>query len=150
MGLLHATLTEWGRESVLVAELALSSSDPLRPRVRDLGPEDKTGYDIVFVRVQDRALFIERIHPLLDQRAKSAGPRATFCLIDGGEVLEVGRGRPLRIEVAAGDLAALVYNGRRLPGLRAENSLAVTPDDPDALSLLFPDTGASRCALDSY
>ena len=150
MGLLHATLREWRGRGVRTAQLALSTRHPLWLRVNELSPEDQTGHSEIWVRVQDRDLFVERIGPLLDERARAAGLRVAIGFVEDGDVLEIGNGKLLQLSMAVGDLCALVYNGRRLPGLLAEGGIAASPDDPDALSLLFPDTGAARCAQDAY
>jgi hypothetical protein len=150
MGLLCATLREWRNRGVQGAQLAVSTRHPLWLRINRLSPEDQTDHSTIHVRVQDRDLFVERIRPLLDERARAAGLRVAIRFVEDGDILEIGNGNPLQLSVAASDLCALVYNGRGLPGLLAEGGIAATPDDPDALSLLFPDTGAARCAQDAY
>ena len=102
------------------------------------------------MRVQDRDLFVERIRPLLDERARAAGLSVEIRFAEGGDILEIGKGKRLQLGIAASDLCALVYNGRRLSGLLTEGGITATPDYADVLPLLFPDTGAARCAQDGY
>jgi len=150
MGLLHATLREWRARGVQVAQLAVSTRHPLWLRSNELLPKDETSHSDIWVRVQDRDLFVERIRPLLDERARAAGLRLAIRFAADGQVVEMGNGKSLELSIAASDLCALVYNGRRLPGLLAEGGIAATSGDADVLSLLFPDTGAARCAQDAY
>lgn len=149
-GLLRQTLKRWQEGGAQVADLALSSSHPLRSLVDFLSPEDKGSRDIIFIRVQDRDIFLPSIRPLLEERASAAGLQVTVRFAEDGGEVTVGDGERLRLELTDGDLAALLYNGYRLPGLRSEGGLTVDPDDSDMLRQLFPDSGACRCALDGY
>jgi predicted N-acetyltransferase YhbS len=150
MGLLNTTLGEWRNRGIRVAQLTVSTRHPLWLRINELLPEDQTGHSDIHVRVQNRNLFVERIRPLLEMRARAADLRVAIRFAAGGDILEIGSGKPLQLSLAASDLCALVYNGRRLPGLLSEGGITATPDDPEALSLLFPDTAAARCAQDAY
>ena len=150
MGLLRATIRDWRDRGVPVAHLAISTCHPLRPLVEILSPEDQTGQAEIWMRVQDRALYVKRIRPVLDQRARSADLRVRIHFTEGGDGVEIGSGRLLRLGLKESDLCCLIYNGRRLPGLLDEGGITLTPDDDMALPLLFPNTGASRCAQDVY
>jgi hypothetical protein len=148
--LIQQILKGWQNRGFKVADLAVASTHPLRYLVDTLSPEDKTSYDIVFIRVQAEEIFLQSIHPLLEERARSADIELTISLWGTDRSFTAGSGKPLHLELQIGDLAALLYNGRRLPGLYSENGIAATPDDSDALHHLFPDTGAFRCSLDGY
>ena len=150
MGLLRATIRDWRDRGVPVAHLAISTCHPLRPLVEILSPEDQTGQAEIWMRVQDRALYVKRIRPVLDQRARSADLRVRIHFTEGGDGVEIGSGRLLRLGLKESDLCCLIYNGRRLPGLLDEGGITLTPDDGMALPLLFPNTGATRCAQDVY
>ena len=149
VGLLQTTLRDWRNRGVRVAELMLSTCHPLRPRVESLC-DDQSGLSEIRVRVQDRGLFVQRIAPLLDERARAAGLTVDIRFHDDGGALKIGSGERLQLEIGVSDLFSLVYNGRRLPGLMDEGGLTATPCDCTLLSLLFPDTGATRCAQDAY
>ena len=148
-GLLSSTLREWRNRGVREAELTLSTCHPLRPRIESMC-DDRSGHGDIWVRVQNRGLFVEQITPLLDARATAAGLRVKVRFSGGGGALELGRGEPLQLEIEDGDLLSLVYNGRRLPALMEECGISAVPEDRGALSELFPDTGAARCAQDAY
>ncbi len=150
LGLLRQTLKRWQESGAQVADLALSASHPLRSLVDPLAPEDKGSRDIIFIRVQDRAVFLSSIRPLLEERASAVGLQVTIRFAEDGHEVTVGDGERLRLEMADSDLVALLYNGCRLPGLRSEGGLTAEPDDSDLLRKLFPDSGACRCALDGY
>ena len=150
LGLLRATIRDWRDRGVPVAHLAISTCHPLRPQVETLSPEDQTGQAEIWMRVHDRALYVKRIRPVLDQRARSADLRVRIHFTEGGDGVEIGSGRLLRLGLKESDLCCLIYNGRRLPGLLDEGGITVTPNDDRALPLLFPNTGASRCAQDVY
>ncbi len=149
-GLLRSTLRDWRDRGVLAAHLAIPSCHPLRPRIETLSPEDRTGRGEIWVRLQDRDLYVQRIRTLLDRRAEAAGFRVELRFREDGHALEFGRGELLRLEIGGSDLCSLIYNGRRLPCLLEEGGLTAHPDHGAALSLLFPDTGAARCAQDVY
>ena len=149
-GLLRSTLRGWRDRGVAVANMTIPCGHPLRPRIEALSPEDRTGRGEIWVRVQDRDLYVERIRSLLDERAGAADLRVEIRFLEDGRRLEIGRGELLRLEIGASDLCSLIYNGRRLPGLLEEGGLNSHPDPGPALSLLFPDTGAARCAQDVY
>ena len=150
LDLLRQTLKRWQGSGGQVADLALSSSHPLRSLVDPLSPEEKGSRDIIFIRVQDREIFLASIRPLLKERASAAGLQVTVCFAEDGDEVTVGDGKRLRLDLADSDLAALLYNGCRLPGLRSEGGLTTDPDDSDMLRQLFSDSGAYRCALDGY
>ena len=84
MGLLCATLREWRNRGVQGAQLAVSTRHPLWLRINRLSPEDQTDHSTIHVRVQDRDLFVERIRPLLDERARAAGLRLRSALSKTG------------------------------------------------------------------
>ncbi|MEW6752251.1 MAG: GNAT family N-acetyltransferase [Candidatus Latescibacterota bacterium] len=162
--LLRALLAGWRQTGVTVAEASLSSTHPLRSLVDALGAEDRTGYGVVFIRVQQADAFARAAKDLLEGRARQAGVRLEVDVTgeaaaplspakapaEGWRVLQLGAGPPLRLQLSPGDLASLLYNGRRLAGLRVEGRCRADPDDPALLGQLFPDTGASRCSLDAY
>lgn len=148
--LLQQTLGEWQNRRFQIADLAISSTHPLRPLADALYPEDKTSYDVIFIRVQAGEIFLQAVLPLLKERTRSVDIELTVSLSDTDYSFTIGSGRPFHLELQTSDLASLIYNGRRLPGLRLENGIVATPDDPDALHHLFPDTGAFRCSLDGY
>lgn len=148
--LLHHILYNWQERGFQIAELALAATHTLRPLADALSPEDRTGYDIIFIRVQNRGSFLNAIRPLLESRAHAAGVELTVRLSEDGHTSTSGSGSPLCLELRDSDLAALLYNGRRLPGLQREGGIAVQSDDPAIFAHLFPDTGACRCALDAY
>lgn len=148
-GLLSSTLREWRNRGVREAELTLSACHPLRPRIESVC-DDRSGHGDIWVRVQDRGLFVEQISPLLDARATAAGLSLKVRFSGGGSALELGRGEPLQLEIEDSDLLSLVYNGRRLPALMEEGGVTAAPEDRGAMSELFPDTGAARCAQDAY
>ena len=148
-GLLNSTLREWRNRGVREAELTLPTCHPLRPRLES-ACDDRSGHGDIWVRVQDRGLFLEQVSPLLDARATAAGLRVKVRFPGGGGALELGRGEPLQLEIGDSDLFSLVYNGRRLPALMEEGGVSATPEDRGALSELFPETGAARCAQDAY
>jgi len=148
--LLQQTLEDWQSRGFQVADLAISSTHPLRPLADALSPEDKTSYDIVFIRVHDEEVFLQSIHPLLEERARSAEAKLSISLSEKTQLIEIGSGKPLRLELQIGDLAALLYNGRRLPALQSENSIIANPNHVELLGKIFPDTGAFRCTLDGY
>ncbi len=149
-GLLRSTLRDWRDRGVPAAHLAIPSCHPLRPRIETLSPEHRTGHGEIWVRLQDRDLYVQRIRTLLDRRAEAAGFRVEVRFREDGHAQEFGRGELLRLEIGGSDLCSLIYNGRRLPCLLEEGGLAAHPDHGAALSLLFPDTGAARCAQDVY
>ncbi len=105
-GLLQTTLRDWRNRGVRVAELTLSSRNPLRPRIEDLC-SDRSGHSEVWVRVQDRVLFVQRIAPLLDARAIAAGLSVKVRFSGDEGTLEVGRGEPLQLEIEDSDLFSL-------------------------------------------
>lgn len=148
--LLQQKLKDWQNRSFQVADLAVASTHPLRPLADALSPEDKTSYDIVFIRVQAEKVFLQSIRPLLEERARSAGIELTVSLWGAGHSFTIGSGKPLHLELQIGDLTALLYNGRRLPGLQSEDGIVADPADAELLGKLFPDTGAFRCTLDGY
>ena len=102
------------------------------------------------MRVQNCDSFLKQIRSTLDVRATSAELRVEIRICGGGQVFEVGAGKPLRMAIDVGDLCSLFYNGRRLPGLLKEGGIDIDPDQQTSLNLLFPDTGATRCAIDAY
>ena len=148
MQLLHSLLRDWRDRDVAMARLQISSNHPLKPLVDDLGVEDVTGHGEVWMRCHDSSHYLDLIRPVLAQRASVAGLETRIHIRDGGARLNVGRGQPLQLEVDASDLCCLVYNGRRLPGLIDEGRIAAS--DCERMALLFPDTGATRCAQDAY
>jgi predicted acetyltransferase len=150
LDLLRAVLQKPRDSQLLVAELAVSSTDPLRPFVERLGVEDKSTADVIFVRVQNRAAFTEAVAPLLEERAEDAGVEIEVRFGGDRGRLFAGKGRLLRLELDPSDLASLLYNGARLPGLLAQGGLTALPNDPELLAALFPGTGAFRPSLDGY
>ena len=145
VGLLQELLVRWRENGVLVAELDLSSTHPLRPRVAPLVAEDRTGWDVVFTRVHDEDAFLNAATSLLQERARAAGFRLTVERQGDAVVLGGPGEEPLQVELA--ELAALVYNGRLAvthEGLAGR--MAARPWTEG----LFPDTGAARCGLDGY
>jgi len=118
--------------------------------LRPFSPDDQTGHSEIWVRVQDRDLYLESIHPLLDERAAAAGLQVEIRFRDDDSLMSVGTGEQLRLEIDISDLCSLVYNGRRLGGLVEENGLSISCGDGARLPSIFPDTGATRCAQDAY
>lgn len=148
--LLRHTLHNWQERGYQIAELALAATHPLRTLADAFSPEDRTGYNIAFIRIQNRESFLRAVRPLLEKRAHAAGVALTVRLSEDGHAFASGAGSPLRLELRGSDLAALLYNGRRLPGLQNDGGISVQPDDPAILANLFPDTGTCRCSLDAY
>jgi predicted N-acetyltransferase YhbS len=149
-GLLTSMLRHWRDRGIETAHLTISSCHPLRPLLEPFAADDQTGHSEIWVRVQNRELFLEKVRPLLEARATAAGFRCEIRLPEDGSVLSFGRGEPFQAEINVGDLCALIYNGRRLPGLLEEGTISVSVGDRAALDALFPDTGAARCAQDVY
>ena len=150
LALLRATLTAWRDAGVSVVELNVTAADPLRPLLADMSAEDRTTHGEVLVRVQHPRLFLETVRPLFEARATAAGRRLCLHLTDGGDSLIAGAGTDLELELESSDLCALLYNGRRLPGLVEEGGLDAAEGDFDILRRIFPDTSAARRHLDSY
>ncbi|HCL30302.1 MAG TPA: hypothetical protein DIC52_17955 [Candidatus Latescibacteria bacterium] len=148
--LLCSTLREWRDRGMETAQLALSTCHPMRPLIEPLLTEDQTGHTEIWVRVQNHSLYIETIRPLLERRSRAAGLRIEITFREDGSMLTIGRGETLQLEAHASDLCSLIYNGRRLPGLLEEGGIATGAGGDAALPLVFPDTGASRCAQDVY
>lgn len=148
--LLCSTLRQWRDRGIETAQLALSTGHPMRPSIERLLVEDQTGHAEIWLRVQDPSLYIETIRPLLERRSAAAGLRVEITFREDGRMLTVGRGETLQLETHTGDLCSLIYNGRRLPGLVEEGGITTGAGGEAALPLVFPDTGASRCAQDVY
>ncbi|MFC1526954.1 GNAT family N-acetyltransferase, partial [Candidatus Latescibacterota bacterium] len=143
--LLMHLLVGWRQAGVLAAELDLSSSHLLRPRVDHLVSDDRTGWDVVFVRAHDEGRLLGQLLPVLRERAAQAGAEMTDRP-EGGVVLQ-GAGESVPLELGLTELAALMYNGRLAPSMAA---LMPQLRRRGWTSALFPDTGASRCGLDGY
>jgi predicted acetyltransferase len=148
--LLYTTLRQWRDRGLATAQLALSTCHPMRPLIEPLLAQDQTGHTEIWVRVQNHNLYIETIRPLLERRSRAAGRRLEITFREHGRTLTIGRGETLQLETHASDLCSLIYNGRRLPGLLEEGGIATGTGGDAALPLIFPDTGASRCAQDVY
>ena len=148
--LLCATLVGWVNSGSIAVGLTVSSADPLRPLLNSLFPEERTDHQTIFVRIQNVHLFLQRVSPLLEKRAADLGRKLQIHCADTDDEVAFGHGPLLELTLDSSDLAALVYNGRRLEGLQRENGLQVCPDDFEALRHIFPDTGAARGHLDSY
>ena len=148
MQLLHSLLRDWRDRGIESARLQISSRHALRPLLRDTGVEDATGHGEVWLRCHDSSRCLDLIRPVLAERASVAGLEARIRVRDSSTTLNVGRGEPLQLEADASDLCCLIYNGRRLPGLIGEGS--ITASDCEKMALLFPETGATRCAQDAY
>ena len=97
----------------------LSPADPLWERLRSEGAKEEVKEKVVFIRAHDA-----------DAVREKAGPERALPGLD------------------ASDLAALLFNGRRLEGLIEEG--AVKPEDAPRLRELFPETGAARPLMDGY
>lgn len=145
VALLQHLLVRWRDGGALVAELNLSSSHSLRPRVTPLVAEDRTGWDVVFIRAHDEDAFLAGATPLLRERARAAGLGLTVERQGDVVVLGAPGEEPLQVEPA--ELATLVYNGRLVA---SHEVLAGKMASRPWTEGLFPDTGAARCGLDGY
>jgi hypothetical protein len=143
--LLKALLSRWRQSGALAAELTLSSSHPLRTAVDDLVAEDRTGWDVVFIRVHDEATFLRETTALLQARAQAAGLALKVEGEGDNAVLRVAEGEPLQVGLT--ELATLIYNGRLAA---THEALAAQMVQRRWTESLFPDTGAARCGLDGY
>lgn len=145
--LLEHLLTQWRERGVLVADLAVSSSHPLRSRVEHLVDVDRTGLDVVFIRVQNEDRFRRAVTPLLRERAAGAGLELSVQDREAGVALKVPGEPAGLLALELGEVAALVYNGRAAP---SQGDLAARLTASPWAGTLFPSTGAARCGLDGY
>ncbi|MFH1567684.1 MAG: hypothetical protein ABIL09_06745, partial [Gemmatimonadota bacterium] len=147
VALVEHLLARWREGGVLVAELALSSGHPLRARVDQLVAEDHTGRDVVFVRVQDGARFMEAARPLLQQRAAQARVELEVNRDGEGVALDVGGDGRGPLALSLTELAVLVYSGRMAA---SQEELAARLRGRGWTGGVLPETGAARCGLDAY